>query len=110
VNTACYAVIFYQSIIGLLTKSGYFFDFVNKSWARYPSAGLFTELSVNALFTFQGKATIFGTSESFDDSSLPKDVRQFQEDKLDWISIGNLLEARVDHYVIEVPASFCNAF
>jgi len=77
---------------------------------EFQSADIFTDHRTNALFTFQGKPTVFGTSLCDlcdEDSTNLKQVRQYQPDENDWKTIGYLDESRKWHEVIEVPKAFC---
>jgi len=81
-----------------------------KRWLELPIAGVFTAQNTNALFSFRGKPTVFGTCEDCNNADEPTQILQFQLETLEWWYIGDMLEARDRHEVVEVPLSFCDAF
>jgi len=96
-----------------MLSTGMFLNLETFAWTPYQDAGSFSTESTNALFTFQGKPTIFGTNtcEQCDDDQRPHtEVLQYQPDDDTWVIIGNMLESRELHEVVQVPSSFCSFF
>jgi len=65
----------------------------------------------NSLFTFNGKATLFGTcrnSERCLDPGNADEVVQYDQELNEWVDLGRMRESRRLHAVVEVPARICD--
>ena len=61
-----------------------------------------------AMWSYQGKPTIFGNPVCDDEAHCEnKEVIQYDPESDSWVMIGQMLESRTYHAVIEVPAEFC---
>ncbi len=63
----------------------------------------------NAVYDFRGKATIFGNTVC-DGKGLCQytEVIQYDSNTNSWIPLGNMVQSRKFHAVIEVPVDFCS--
>jgi len=85
------------------------------AFRKFASPGEYSQKKTNALFSYQGRPTIFGTCSAcaIDDEDAVgqfNEVLQYQAESDEWVVIGSLMEERTAHEVVEVPASFCNKF
>ncbi len=64
----------------------------------------------DAIYNFRGKTTIFGAPSCDSDINCKYDeIIQYDPDDDRWVKLGNMLEPRLLHAVIEVPVEFCDS-
>jgi len=99
--------------LGLFLSNGYWFNLKELSWKRLapppPTAESATES--HSLFSFGGKPTLFGSAQCNGNAERRRcpltKVIQFDPTENEWKTLGQMLQQRTLHEVIEVPISFC---
>jgi len=66
--------------------------------------------STSALFTYQGKPTIFGVTESCGGNPQETAVLQYNDQVNDWATIGYMANSRRFQEVIAIPPSVCSYY
>jgi len=82
---------------GIFLRSGYWFNIRDNTWETpkmFPPSNLLA-LEADAMFSFHGRPTIFGSPEcSGDGTCLYHEVLQYNSVDDNWLSIGRLTESR----------------
>jgi len=89
-------------------RNGLFFDFESLEWTHYTAPTTPNQSSTSALFTYQGKPTIFGALELGNPQGTA--VLQYNDKEDNWATIGYMANSRSFQEVIAIPPSFCSYY
>ncbi len=96
---------------GIFTRSGWWYSIGDRMWntrQAVPSALQNLTTMPNSMFTFGGRATVFGSPRCDALGQCVYDqVIQYRDDLDQWVSIGYMAQERDFHSVVEVPKEFC---
>ena len=98
---------------GILTRYGVFYNIRTSGW-EYMEAPPYHPWSTddpNAMYLLNGKATIFGSQmcDEFGNCKNNK-ILQYDVERDDWDTIGEMRTPRSYHTVVRVPAEYCDAY
>ncbi len=94
-----------------MLRNGFFYQLSDRTWHQQkfpPHIAPRIGLPSDSLHTFRGKPTYFGAPTCDENVECRyTEILQYQDRNFDWIKLGNMVESRRNHEVIEIPAEFC---
>jgi len=98
-----------------MLRNGFWYHLKEQRWVqqRFPPHSLLDNVpDSDALHLYRGRPTFFGSpfcSENGDGQIECRytEINQYDPDLNDWVKLGDMLQGRGTHEVIEVPLSFC---
>ncbi len=95
---------------GIFTRDGYFFNLRTLDWEqKAPPPDNCEAPAANAMWSFQGKPTIFGAPYcDAVNNCYYSQIVQYQPEYDEWTLLGDMTKTRRLHEVVEVPNYFCD--